>query len=162
MADVYTVKDIREGHLRALKLMPFQFLTSFTIVQRFRNEAREAKKLQHDNITRVLDYGEALADHYLVMELATGWTTAEGDTAIDVSELPKPVDEQTFLTITKQTCEALDVIHFSRQHFPDESYNLRYEAILHGARGHIQEVNRVIDESFQLSSITPPGAEPDN
>ena len=53
--------------------------------------------------------------------------------------------------------EALDVIHFSRQHFPDESYNLRYEAILHGARGHIQEVNRVIDESFQLSGSAPGG-----
>ena len=47
--------------------------------------------------------------------------------------------------------EALDVIHFSRQHFPDQSSNLRYEAILHAARGQIQEVNRVIDESFNLS-----------
>jgi TolB-like protein len=53
--------------------------------------------------------------------------------------------------------EALDVIHFSRQHFPDESYNLRYEAILHGARGHIKEVNRVINESFQLSGSAPGG-----
>ena len=51
--------------------------------------------------------------------------------------------------------EALDIIHFSRQHFPDQSSNLRYEAILQAARGQIQEVYRVIDESFQLSGSAP-------
>ncbi|MBL7135976.1 MAG: protein kinase [Candidatus Marinimicrobia bacterium] len=51
--------------------------------------------------------------------------------------------------------EALDVIHFSRQHFPDQSSNLRYEAILQAARGQIQDVYRVIDESFRLSGSAP-------
>ncbi len=51
--------------------------------------------------------------------------------------------------------EALAVIHLTRQHFPDNSSNLRYEAILHAARDHIQEVNRIIDESFQLSGSAP-------
>jgi serine/threonine protein kinase len=51
--------------------------------------------------------------------------------------------------------EALDVIHFSHQHFPDHSYNLRLEAILHAARGHLQEVDKVIDESFQLTGSAP-------
>ncbi len=53
--------------------------------------------------------------------------------------------------------DALDVIQLSRQHFPDQSSNLRYEAILQVARGQIQEVNRVIDESFQLSGSAPGG-----
>jgi serine/threonine protein kinase len=51
--------------------------------------------------------------------------------------------------------EALDIIHLARQHYPDKSSNLRYEAILQAARGQIQEVNRVIDESFQLSGSAP-------
>lgn len=51
--------------------------------------------------------------------------------------------------------EALDVIQLSRQHFPDQSSNLRYEAILQAALGHIQEVDRIIDESFQLSGSAP-------
>lgn len=51
--------------------------------------------------------------------------------------------------------EALDIIHFSRQHFPDQSSNLECEAILQAARGQIQEVYRVIDESFQLSGSAP-------
>jgi len=51
--------------------------------------------------------------------------------------------------------EALDVIELSRQHYPDKSSNLRYEAILQAALGQIQEVNRIIDESFQLSGSSP-------
>jgi tetratricopeptide (TPR) repeat protein len=51
--------------------------------------------------------------------------------------------------------EALNIIHFSRQHFPDKSSNLRYEATLQAALGHIQEVDRVIDESFHLSGSAP-------
>jgi serine/threonine protein kinase/tetratricopeptide (TPR) repeat protein len=51
--------------------------------------------------------------------------------------------------------EALDVIHLARKHFPDESSNLRYEAILQAAIGNIQEVNRVIDESYNLSGSAP-------
>ena len=51
--------------------------------------------------------------------------------------------------------EALDAIHFSRQHFPDQPSNLRYEAILQAALGHTQDVHRVIDESYQLSSSAP-------
>jgi len=50
---------------------------------------------------------------------------------------------------------ALDAIQLSRQHFPDKSSNLRYEAILQAACGQLQEVDRVIDESFQLSGSAP-------
>jgi tetratricopeptide (TPR) repeat protein len=51
--------------------------------------------------------------------------------------------------------ESLDIIHLARQHFPDRSSNLSCEAILHAARGQIQEVYRIIDESFQLSGSAP-------
>jgi len=51
--------------------------------------------------------------------------------------------------------EALDIIHLARQLYHDKSLNLNQEAILHAARGHIQEVNRIIDESFQLSGPAP-------
>jgi len=51
--------------------------------------------------------------------------------------------------------EALDVIQLSRQHFPDKISNLECEAILHAACGQIQEVNRLIDESFQLAGSAP-------
>jgi tetratricopeptide (TPR) repeat protein len=51
--------------------------------------------------------------------------------------------------------EALNVIQLSSQHFPDQVENLEYEAILQAALGNIQEVNRIINDSFQLSSSAP-------
>jgi tetratricopeptide (TPR) repeat protein len=51
--------------------------------------------------------------------------------------------------------DALAVIQLSRKHYPDKSSNLRYESILQAALGQIQEVDRIIDESFQLSGSVP-------
>jgi serine/threonine protein kinase/tetratricopeptide (TPR) repeat protein len=51
--------------------------------------------------------------------------------------------------------EALEVIHLARQHFPDNSSIMRYEAILQAALGQIREVDRVIDNSFQLAGSAP-------
>ena len=51
--------------------------------------------------------------------------------------------------------DAVVVIHLARQHFPYQSSNLSYEAILHAACGNIQEVHRVINESFRLSGSAP-------
>jgi len=59
------------------------------------------------------------------------------------------------LYMLKEYEEALDVIHISRQHFPDYSSNLRYEVILQAALGQVQEVDRIIDESHHLSGTAP-------
>ena len=111
MADVYQVREIVGRVSRALKLLPFQFLSDHKMIQRFRQEAMQARSLDHPNITRVLDYGEDLVDHYLVMELAEGWNTADEVIALDVGELPKPLDETKAIAIIKQACEGLDYLH---------------------------------------------------
>lgn len=111
MADVYQVTDLKNQTPLALKLLPFQFLSDRTMLQRFRQEAARARSLEHPNITRVFDYGEDLVDHYLVMELADGWKTGEGSIALDVGELPKPLDEKQVIAIVKQACDGLDYIH---------------------------------------------------
>jgi tetratricopeptide (TPR) repeat protein len=51
--------------------------------------------------------------------------------------------------------ETLEVIHLARQHFPDKSSIMRYEAILQVALGQIREVDKVIDDSFQLAGSAP-------
>jgi serine/threonine-protein kinase len=111
MADVYKVKDLRAGIHRALKLLPFQFLSDRVMIQRFRQESMQAREFDHPNITRMLDYGEDVADHYLVMELADGWKTSGAQLALDVGMLAKPLDEMTSISIVKQACEGLDYIH---------------------------------------------------
>jgi serine/threonine protein kinase len=114
MADLYEVLDISENELRALKLLPFQFISDRSVVQRFRQEAVQASQFEHPNITRVLGHGESLVDHYLVMELATGWELTDGRLGLDAGELPKPLPTGACVSIIKQACEGLDYIHASR------------------------------------------------
>jgi hypothetical protein len=114
MSDVYKVAPPGKGGFLALKLLPYQFLRDPKILARFREEAATAQDLDHSNITRVLDYGEADEDHYLVMELAPGWPTEEGRLALDASELPTPLPAPQTVAIIKQACEALDFLHARR------------------------------------------------
>src|SRR5262249_9067026 len=107
MADVYQARGVGDGKLLALKRLPFQFLSDRTIVLRFRREALRARAFDHPNITRVLDHGEDLVDHYLVMELATGWQEG-GQLALDVGDLPRPRPLAEALDIARQACEGLD------------------------------------------------------
>jgi serine/threonine-protein kinase len=111
MADVYKVRVLADGSLAALKLLPFQFLSDRVLVERFRQEWVWARGLEHRNVTRILDYDEDLADHFLVMELAAGWETANGQRALDVGELPRPMSTAAALAIVLQALEGLDHIH---------------------------------------------------
>jgi serine/threonine-protein kinase len=111
MADVYKVKAPGHDGFLALKLLPFQFLSDRTVVQRFLQESRRACALNHPNVTRILAYGEDLAEHYSIMELATGWRTEAGRTILDVSELTKPLPEAVALDMIKQACDGLDYLH---------------------------------------------------
>ena len=111
MADIYGVTRVGTSDQLALKLLPFQFLSDQKMVQRFRLEAMQARNFDHPNITRIFDYGEDLVDHYLVMELANGWKATDGIVALDIGELPKPLDEAKAIEIIKQACEGLDYIH---------------------------------------------------
>jgi serine/threonine-protein kinase len=45
------------------------------------------------------------------MELAPGWRLPDGRTALDVGELPKPVELAAALAIIKDACEGLDHVH---------------------------------------------------
>jgi serine/threonine protein kinase len=114
MADLYKVLDVTCDKLVALKLLPFQLVSDRSVVQRFRQEALQATQFDHPHITRVLEYGESLVDHYLVMELANGWSLQNGKVALDAGELSKPLDVTTCVSIVRQVCDSLDYIHASR------------------------------------------------
>jgi serine/threonine protein kinase len=111
MSDIYKVQTVQDGKELALKLLPFQFLSDREMVRRFRLEATQANRLNHPNITRVIAHGEDLVDHYLVMELATGWGMPDGSIALDAGELTKPLEDNALLDMLKQACEGLDYIH---------------------------------------------------
>ncbi|MFO7915641.1 MAG: serine/threonine-protein kinase [Candidatus Krumholzibacteriales bacterium] len=51
--------------------------------------------------------------------------------------------------------EAMEVLELRKSEYPDLVSNLEFEAVLRAVRGEIEEVKRVIDESFQLSESAP-------
>jgi serine/threonine protein kinase/WD40 repeat protein len=56
----------------ALKVLPAQFPTNPTCLQRFRREARSAARLHHTNIVPVFDVGEFQGTHYYAMQFIQG------------------------------------------------------------------------------------------
>src|SRR5437016_11828106 len=77
MGEVYAAEDT---HLARTVAIKFPFLTSDEPDPgaRFLTEARAASRLDHPNIARVYDYGEAPDGRpFLVMELVTGTTLSQ-------------------------------------------------------------------------------------
>lgn len=112
MGQVYAAVDEQTAQPVALKILPYPFLRDRSIVERFRAEAAYARELSHPRIVRVLDQGESRGDHYLILELATGWSIAGGRrTAIDLSQVAKPMEPAMAVEIARSTCEALGYLH---------------------------------------------------
>jgi tRNA A-37 threonylcarbamoyl transferase component Bud32 len=103
--DVYLAEDTVLGNQVALKVLAAHYLRNPTIVERFRQEARAAARLQHPNIVRIYDLGEAEGILYLVMDYRPGRTLGE---VID-DEGPLPL-ERTAGLLT-QIASALDYAH---------------------------------------------------
>ncbi|MFC1851316.1 serine/threonine protein kinase, partial [candidate division CSSED10-310 bacterium] len=112
IAQIYEVKRLSDDEVFALKVLSPQFLSDYKAVQRFHEEIRITSKLKHPHIVSVVDWGEEFENHYIVMELASGWALNQSKRALDVSELSTPIlDIELFLSLVKQVCEGLHYIH---------------------------------------------------
>jgi predicted Ser/Thr protein kinase len=76
------------------------------IRERFRQEARIAALVDPANLVHVLDFGEDLGHHYLVMELV------EGTTLESWLEERKFLDEKTALNAIEHICLGLAELHY--------------------------------------------------
>ena len=95
---VYRVKDVAEGTIRALKIMP-----RASGVANLRSEFAALARLRHDNIVRVHDYGVTESgDDYFTMEYLSGGTLT------DVA--PRPSDPQ-FFQLIGGVLQALAFLH---------------------------------------------------
>src|SRR5271156_5367334 len=74
MGRVYLARDTRLNRRVALKILAPERINNPRAVQRFQREARVGAQLQHENLVRVYDFGEANARLYLVMEYIEGKT----------------------------------------------------------------------------------------
>ena len=72
MGRVYLAKDSRLNRRVALKILSPERVNNPRAIQRFQREARVGAQLQHENLVRIYDEGEANGKCYLVMEFIEG------------------------------------------------------------------------------------------
>lgn len=74
MAAVLKARDQELGRVVALKILPPEAAADPEAVTRFKQEARAAAKLDHDNVARVYFCGEDQALHFIAFEFVEGQT----------------------------------------------------------------------------------------
>ena len=68
MATVLKARDLDLGRIVALKILPPDSARDPDSVTRFKQEARAAAKLDHDNVARVFFCGEDKGLHFIAFE----------------------------------------------------------------------------------------------
>src|SRR5215472_14158507 len=74
MGRVYLARDTRLNRRVALKILSPERINNPRAIARFQREARVGAQLQHENLVRIYDEGEANGKCYLVMEYIEGKT----------------------------------------------------------------------------------------
>ncbi len=105
MANVYRATHLKMGEEVAVKVLNPDLVEIERLADRFRNEARAAMRINHQNAIKVTDFD--ITDdnlHYLVMEIVKGHL------------LRDLIDEEAFnyrraVKILSQACEAIDAAH---------------------------------------------------
>ena len=89
MGRVYLALDGRLHRQVALKILSHDRMNNPRALSRFRREAKVGAQLQHDNLVRIYDEGQANGHHYLVMEFIDGKSV--GKIIQERGPLPPPV-----------------------------------------------------------------------
>jgi len=106
MGIVYRADDKQLDETVALKVLRPEVLKEDpTLVKRFKEELRLARKITHRNVLRTHDFGEAAGTPYISMEYLEGVTLK--DLIVSKGALPPGVG----LRICKQMCAGLDAAH---------------------------------------------------
>jgi serine/threonine protein kinase len=92
MAVVYKARQLSLNRMVAIKILPKRFSENPEYVERFYKEGQAAGRLNHHNIVRAIDVGEAGGYHYFVMEYVEGKTIADDLAAGKVFEEAEALD----------------------------------------------------------------------
>jgi eukaryotic-like serine/threonine-protein kinase len=106
MGRVYVGKQVALARPVAIKVLDGRFRSDAVFAGRFHREALAASRLDHPNVTRVLDFGQdPTAGLYLVMDLLQGRPLSE------VIYEDAPIDLPRIVAIMSQVCTALGLAH---------------------------------------------------
>jgi len=102
MGTVYRARQMSMDRTVALKILPSDLAGNPEYVKRFTQEAHAAGKLDHVNIVRALDVGNAGSHYYFAMEYV------EGKSAADRLQQEKPFTQEEIFEIGEQIALALE------------------------------------------------------
>lgn len=108
MGVVFRADDLLLGEPVAIKIMSTSLLASETLSRRFFEEARIARRLNHDNIIRINDVGEAGGVKYITMEYIDGISLREW---IRAHAVQRPEHLADTVYIVRQICSGLRYAH---------------------------------------------------
>jgi len=105
MGVVYRAHDRELKEAVAIKTLKPELLGDATLLERFKQEIRLARRISHPNVVRTHDLGEADGIYFITMEFVEGTSLDEllkrrGSLPLDVT-----------LTVGRQLCRALEVAH---------------------------------------------------
>jgi serine/threonine-protein kinase len=105
MGGVFKARQLSMDRLVAIKVLMGRYTSNPKFLQRFRQEARIAAKLSHNNIVQAIDVASAGNVHYLVMEYV------EGRSIQQELDAGRKFTEQEAIDIVLQIAQAIDHAH---------------------------------------------------
>ncbi len=106
MGEVYEAKHVHIGKRVALKILREDFSRKEDVVERFRQEARSASIIGHENIIDITDFGTTPDGRFFfVMEFL------DGEDLATVFEKQRTIPYDRALSIIKQVCKGLMAAH---------------------------------------------------
>jgi len=105
MGSVYRARDCELDEEVAIKTLRRELVADETLIERFKQEIRLARKISHRNVVRTHDLGVWSGVHYLTMEYV------EGMTVRDLIDSRGQLGVSASLAIGTQLAEALAVAH---------------------------------------------------
>ena len=105
MGIVYKCRDPETGRPAAVKVLPQQLAAAAVFLQRFKREVLTLRRLDHPNIVRIYDQGEADDSYYYAMEFVEGIGL---ETVLEEKEKVQPLRA---ISIIRGCAEALEHSH---------------------------------------------------
>ncbi|MBN8724621.1 MAG: protein kinase [Acidobacteria bacterium] len=150
MGLVYRANHIFIDRPVAIKFLRQEYLTDTAAIERFKLEARAAARIQHPNVTTILDFGISGGTFYLVMEYLEGFSLRKQLKTNGALSLKDTI------RIMLQVCDALDAAHKSNIIHKDLKPDNIYIHIKDGIEqvkvldfGIAEIVGRVVNEADQ-------------
>ncbi|MDH5743700.1 MAG: protein kinase [Candidatus Aminicenantes bacterium] len=147
MGEVYKVRDTKLDEEMALKLLKPDIASDESMIERFRNELKRARKITHKNVCRMHDFHEEEGTPFITMEYVAG-----DDLKSQIQKKGKiPVEEA--LSITRQVIVGLTEAHELGVVHRD----LKPQNIMIDKKGHAKIMDFGIARSVEAPGVTTTG-----